>query len=288
MVMPNLAQLRRLVFLIEVEAKLLAEQGDYETALERCLSMHKMALHAADRTIIGYLVAISISGRANTTIQSILKDTTKNSQVLNRFKEQFIHINNKFPLLRDYIIYEAEMCAATIQKDKAQAIVEMASDEECFDPNIAARILTADEEFFERNKALYMNYMTDIQAVLDSNIPYMQAYAKFQESEKRLKKEAKEKQAPLALILTPAFDKIYSLTVRRKTHANAIETAIEIYVIKAKIGRLPDTLPAGLPPDLFSDRDFQYEKTKDGFVLRCQGKDLSKDEIHQYEFKVKK
>ena len=50
----------------------------------------------------------------------------------------------------------------------------------------------------------------------------------------------------------------------------------------------PVLAPAGLPPDLFSGRDFQYEKTKDGFVLRCQGKDLSKDKIYEYEFKVKK
>ena len=51
---------------------------------------------------------------------------------------------------------------------------------------------------------------------------------------------------------------------------------------------LTDALPAGLPGDLFSGKDFEYEKTAEGFILRCQGKDLSKDEIYQYEFKVKK
>ena len=58
-------------------------------------------------------------------------------------------------------------------------------------------------------------------------------------------------------------------------------------MIKAKTGKLPDELPAGLPKDLFSDRDFEYIKTADGFILRCQGKDLGKDEIYEYEFKVK-
>jgi len=46
-------------------------------------------------------------------------------------------------------------------------------------------------------------------------------------------------------------------------------------------------LPAGLPGDLFSGKDFKYKKTTEGFTLRCQGKDLSKDEIYKYEFKVK-
>jgi hypothetical protein len=73
-----------------------------------------------------------------------------------------------------------------------------------------------------------------------------------------------------------------------KTLFNAIIAAVEIYIVKAKTSRLPDTLPAGLPRDLFSGKDFEYEKTKDGFILRCRGKDLDKDEFYQYEFKVPK
>jgi len=45
--------------------------------------------------------------------------------------------------------------------------------------------------------------------------------------------------------------------------------------------------PEGLPKDLFSGKDFRYEKTADGFTLRCRGKDLDKNETYQYEFKVK-
>jgi len=47
-------------------------------------------------------------------------------------------------------------------------------------------------------------------------------------------------------------------------------------------------LPEDTPMDLFSGKDFKYEKTKEGFVLRCQGKDLVKNKIYEYEFKVKK
>jgi hypothetical protein len=49
-----------------------------------------------------------------------------------------------------------------------------------------------------------------------------------------------------------------------------------------------DALPAGLPKDAFSGKDFKYEKTKDGFVLRCRGRDLGKDKLYQYEFKLSK
>jgi hypothetical protein len=93
----------------------------------------------------------------------------------------------------------------------------------------------------------------------------------------------------LTNILAPSTQRIFSLATRYKTHNNAIKTAIEIYLIKAKTGKLPDVLPAGLPGDLFSDKPFIYEKTSEGFTLRCQGKDLSKDESpYEYKFKVKK
>jgi hypothetical protein len=290
LLMPNLAQLRQVTYLIQAEAKLLAEKGDYQTALERCLSTHKMALHAADRTIIGYLVAIAISGRANSAIQSILTDTLEDSQALNRLKEQLTNIENKFPSLRDYIGYEAEVCVATMQRAKAQAVVDIAFDEECFDPNTAKRILEADEEFFERSRDCYTRHMNSIQAVLDAPMSYPQAYEKLLELGEKLTKEAKEKDAPLAIMFAPAFNRIYSLSVRGKTHFNAVKAAIEVYIIKAKTGKLPDTLPAGLPGDLFSAKPFKYMKTADGFILRYQGEDLSdKDKkIYEYEFKVKK
>ena len=35
-------------------------------------------------------------------------------------------------------------------------------------------------------------------------------------------------------------------------------------------------------------KDFKYEKTKAGFILHCPDKDLNKDEINQYEFKLSK
>jgi hypothetical protein len=65
-------------------------------------------------------------------------------------------------------------------------------------------------------------------------------------------------------------------------------SAVDIYIINAKTGDLPNAIPAGLPRDLFSGEDFEYEKTADGFILRCQAKDLLKDEIYEYEFKVAK
>jgi hypothetical protein len=63
---------------------------------------------------------------------------------------------------------------------------------------------------------------------------------------------------------------------------------IEILLDRAGTGKLPNALPSGLPKDAFSGKDFEYEKTKDGFILRCRGRASDKDEINQYEFKLSK
>ena len=98
----------------------------------------------------------------------------------------------------------------------------------------------------------------------------------------------KKPYATITAICCPALSKVYSLDIRRLTHANAMLAAVDIYIINAKTGKLPDTIPAGLPKDLFSGKDFVYEKTGDGFILRCQGKELPKDKIHDYKFKIVK
>ena len=120
------------------------------------------------------------------------------------------------------------------------------------------------------------------------NLPYPRAYNKLLKlAEKPGKDVEKTPYAILTSIFTPVLAKIYSIDIKRQTDTNALLAAIDIYIIKAKTGKLPDALPAGLPKDLFSDKDFLYEKTADGFILRCQGKDLGKDKIYDYESKVK-
>jgi hypothetical protein len=289
--MPNLAKIRQVTFLMHSDAKLLAEKGDYKKALERCLSMHKMALHAADKTLVSYLVAVAINARANKAMQGILKDTPDNPELLSSLKKNYIAIDDRFPPLKDIIVQEGQICAATMRKEKIQSLAKAMPDEVTSDPKIAERILSADEDFFKRNRDYWFKSIDTFKAVMESALPYQQAYAKLIELQKKIEKEANDNpDATLASISLNSLEKIYTLEVRRKTQVNAVKAAIELYLIKAKTGRLPDTLPAGLPGDLFSGKDFEYKKTADGFILRCQGEELSdKDKkIQEYEFKVKK
>ena len=54
----------------------------------------------------------------------------------------------------------------------------------------------------------------------------------------------------------------------------------------AETGALPEALPDHMPKDPFSGRDFEYEVTADGFLLRRHVVDPAQDKLWEYEFRV--
>ena len=115
----NFKPAREVALLLAAEAQLHAEQGDYRTALDRCLILQKVGLHVVDRTLISYLVGISISGNAaNRTIQNVLAMMPGDVGTLDRFKAQVHQMQDAFPSLETALTQESQVCAATMPRRK--------------------------------------------------------------------------------------------------------------------------------------------------------------------------
>jgi len=84
------------------------------------------------------------------------------------------------------------------------------------------------------------------------------------------------------------IDRLFKSQVRHTAQINSIKAAADVYLVLAKTGQLPEKLPDHLPKDPYSSKDFEYETTKEGFVLRCRVKPIDKNKVTQYEFKVKR
>jgi len=84
------------------------------------------------------------------------------------------------------------------------------------------------------------------------------------------------------------IDRLFESQVEHTAHINVVKAAVEVYLVVAKTGQLPETLPEGLPKDPYSGKDFDYEITNEGFMLRCRVKPVNERKVRQYEFKVKK
>ncbi len=282
---PNLSPLRRIAFLLSAEARWLAEQGDYATALDRCIAMRKMAIHTGDRILICYLVGTALDALANQTIQNVLNMMPADVEELNDLKTRLNQTQERFPTLAHALSQEAEMCVVSMRKDTVQEIIAMTEGDHPMIP----RLLEGDEDFFKRNRDYYNTAMKKLIATTTSDLPYDQMCLKLDELANQPSQEAKENpDAILTAISLPAIRRVYQLEVRQKTRVNALNVAIDLYLAKAKTGQLPDTLPVGAPVDLYSGQPFAYEKTAKGFTLRCRAKELPDKEVSEYEFTVQK
>ncbi len=290
MLMSHLAQTRKLVFIIGAEIRIFAAEGDYRQALDRCLTLRKISRHMGDQTIISLLVAISIDRMADNHIQYLLGDMPQNLETLTWLKNQLVLIESRPLSSKATSKYERELSLEHMHLDKLKELIEIVIGKPLApDSKEAEQLRNVDQALIDKNRDYYINHMDALQTILSTPMTYEKAYTELKKLNEQLKEEVAENTAAtITSIVAPAYQKIYNIETRENTFSNAVRTAVEIYIQKTKTGQLPEELPAGLPKDLFSGKDFKYEKTTDGFILRCRGKDLEKDETYKYEFKVKK
>lgn len=287
---------RKVFALLAAEARMQADRGDYKKALGRCISIYRMARHLNERPIVCYLVgtAINASTHKYITIQ-FLSEMPQDPKILTWLRDELTKLGEKPYSVKPSIRWKREAGIISMSPERIGRVVESGLDDgpiiwpqhKALIEKALERIRTADQQFFARNIAYWNDYMDSIEAAFD--LPYPQGYAKLKKLDEELPKEfSKNPDATLTACLEPGFFRIYVLSLRLENGSNAIRAAVEVYLTKAATGSLPETLPAGVPGDLYSGKPFKYEKTADGFILRCQGRELYRDEMHEYEFKVKK
>ena len=283
MEMPPLGSIRNLSRLVIAEARVLATDGDYKAAINRCMSLYKMARHINDRVYISYLVATSIDDLANGCITQIMAEMPQDMQSMAQLKNQLIEIDSIPFSVKPAILAEREAVLSFMTPEQLPDIVKLFE----LDKTVMETILSLDEAAIDRNKEYHKNHVA---CVIDAfDMPYAEGYTAIKGLHKKMEEDVKnDPDLILTELLEPAVHKVFSLSIRFKTRGNAIRAAVRLYLIKAQTGKLPDELPVGLAKDLFSGKDFEYKKTAGGFILRCQGKDLGKGETYKYEFKVKK
>jgi len=285
--LPFLAQARSLYFLMTADARILAGEGAYRDALSRCLAAKRMGQHMGDNMIISVLVAISIDTGVNNCIRDFLGSMPADTDTLQWLKTQLATVPTRALSINHAMKLEQEVVLRTLQIDNIDMLVEILT---------GAGIEVTDEMLEAVNdislakcREHYSNHMSELQNILNATTTYAKKYRELEKLDERAHAEVKDnKDAILTDFLVPATAKAYNVSIKANALNNATRTAVDIYILKAKTGKLPDVIPADSPKDPFSGRDFGYEKTKDGFILRCQAEDLQMNEIHQYEFRVKK
>jgi len=284
-VMPQMAQSRFLTFVLIADARIRAADGDYRGALERCLMTGTFARHIGDDTLISYLVSIAVRGLEYKCMQDVMGQAASDAELLQWLKSELATSGDMIVSPIRPVKIEIQIVSDLLQMENAQQYaraVSSGSDDKTQEEILA----TVNEEIFERARQLYLERATSALTVLSMPMPYDQAHTQLKELMDGF--DPNDPSAAAAQALAPSLAGVLTVKTRGQTHANAIKVAIEVLLSHARTGRLPNALPVGLPKDAFSGKDFEYVKSKDGFALRCRAKDLNKDQIHQYEFKVAK
>jgi hypothetical protein len=147
------------------------------------------------------------------------------------------------------------------------------------------QIEPVDEAYLQRTRQYYLEFMTQLQAHLEK--PFEQAYESIQALVEQTRKDLIQNAAALGTVLFIAdYGKCLAVDTRARTHFNAMRVAIELYLIEARSGQPPDTLPAGLPQDCFSARDFAYQRDDGGFTLKWQDPDPKQGVRGDIHFRV--
>lgn len=285
--LPFLGQVRSLYFLTIADARILAAEGDYKEAFSRCLAAKRMGQHMGDNMLVSVLVAMSIDTGANNCIRDILGRMPADVETLQWLKTQLATVPTRALSVNHALKLEREVALRTMRVENIDMLVEAFTGAGI---EVTDEMLEAVNEIsLEKCREHYSNHMSALQNILSATTTYAKKYRELEKLDERAHTEVKDNtDATLTAFLVPATAKAYNLSVRAHALNNATKTAVDIYIVKAKTGKLPDGLPDDSPKDPFSGKDFEYEVTKNGFILRCQAEDLDKDEIHQYEFKVSK
>lgn len=148
-------------------------------------------------------------------------------------------------------------------------------------------------------------YAAFLDAALETmagDMPYQGKISKLKELEREVRGQYGNKRDSQRMMLTHPerllglsililcqtdMTRVYEPHIRHLAHVNAVRAGIEVYLVRAREGHLPEVLPAGLPTDPFTGRDFKYEITNDGFMLSLPDGSILGDRHSSYQFRIR-
>lgn len=296
-VRPKLVEVvRPLTFLIGANVRVLAADGDYRAALSQSLMLRRLAWHIADdHCEFDQFTLGTVESRALQCIWFVLDVMRPDEKTLRWLTEQLA----AGPQLSDVLSvrtkrdFEQLMRAikedGKVTSDLREKLAERASDEA---QRKEAMALT-DDELLRHIRDPYAEFLDSVLEVMGSEISYEAKYARLENLAKEYRRQAETNPAiilPLQMRAAAISELHFCSQTAHAALLNASKAAVEIYLLQATTGRLPETLPDGLPKDPFSGKNFEYRVTEKGFVLRWRVKDIYRGNVNvrEHEFTVRR
>jgi hypothetical protein len=258
--MSHLKSAREAAKLVIVDAFIKAQNHQYRKGLEDCISNYRMSYHVGRDGLVSYMVGVAIREISAKCMVHILDEMPADSNTLTWLDGEFSHLESIRPTLPQCLDVEIRSMARADSK------------------TLGVQIKSAkDEAALKKAIIYYRTYINKIKFAIA--MPYDEAYNKLNQLRSQFHSEVE----PLNLGSLEATDygPILSYNVRERTFFNALRTAATIRLAGASAAT-----KAAFNVDVFSRKPFLYEKQDGGFVLRCQGLDMTKNIIPEFQFRT--
>jgi hypothetical protein len=304
--------LRRLSRLLDVDARTLAADGHRRAALARCLTLRRLARHTGVETYNLYSISQSIHTMALLAVAHVLGTPPPDGETLAWLKKQLAAVPGTtfepagaLRRWRDAELqvwrsrppgrpFTRELVLGTLADANDRRDLAVLTDEQLevlalqAEQKIPGRYgISAPPVLLARAQRACDEFLESALEVMNADRPYREKHAKLQEMVDSLDQRAAVGD-PIALLseAPKVVDLYHRLMVRNGVYDNLVRAAIEVGLARAGTGRLPQTLPPGLPKDLFTGTDFGYERTGKGFVLCFDPENLSRLRVRQIAFEL--
>jgi len=306
--------LRGLSRVLDADARTLAADGHDRAALARCLTTRRLAHHTGADTYNLFSISQSIHTLALLAIVHILGTRPPDAETLAWLKGQLATVPGTpfepAPALRKWRDAELQFWRTRPKgraftrelvlqkvpdandKKKLRALTNdqllvIALEAEQRVPGLYG--ISAPPQLLERAQQACDQYLQSALQIIKADLPYREKHAKLQAMVDSLDNRASDGDPIAILSDAPKVVELYHrLMVRNAVYDNLVAAAIEIGLVQARTGQLPQTLPPGLPKDLYTGKGFVYERTGKGFVLRFDPNNLSRIQVRQFEFQTSK
>ncbi|MBP8305032.1 MAG: hypothetical protein KBE04_13005 [Phycisphaerae bacterium] len=285
--MPHLVQMRTLAWVLRGDAVVLAADHQHRQAIERCLTLRRMANHVDDETVISFIVSTSLNSLADKAILEVLGVMPPDEKTLVWLESQWEVAPTGDLQIENAIRGEEKFCLGEKGMDK-DLLMEQVKLSENLSPDQVEQLRKADDAFLEASLRYRTTHFQSALAILAGTDPYLKKLAQLEALEKKPESDAEQDpHAILAIVMGKPYTRLLILDMRARSNHTLLKTAIEVYLAKARTGSVPDQLPPGVPKDPFNGQDFKYEKAPEGFTLTRWTDDPAKDKNYRFTFKVR-
>ncbi len=263
----------QLCHLVVADAWVLAAKGKYVPAMEAALALRRLARHMGDDDFTMWNAAVNVDYTVLRTIGGILERMPPNEETL-AWLEKELAVNSgpvwqprtSLTQWGDLASRHISPCDFALWKDHNVAEVK---------DNALRKELEglSETEALRRAHRAYTRYIDSAVGILESEASYPTTQSRLETLEGDAFDDPNTNPIIYALgdgwMGTNIIRHYYNRHIKLVARIHATRTAIQVYRVSARTGQLPQSLPNRVWFDPYSGKDFEYEITDDGFMLRC-------------------